>query len=86
MKGIITSYRRSRHVQYPEQVLIKIEGVKNEKEAVKFLGKKVKIDIPKLIKIQGKIIAIHGKNGVLRARFRKGLPGQVIGKECEIVG
>ena len=83
MKAVITSYRRSRHNQRPDQILVKVDGV-GPKTAAKYLGKKVSIDIPKVLKATGKIIALHGNNGILRARFSKGLPGQVIGKQCEV--
>ncbi|HDQ60083.1 MAG TPA: 50S ribosomal protein L35ae [Candidatus Woesearchaeota archaeon] len=83
MKAVIMSYRRSRHKQYPDQILIKIDGV-GYKTAPKYLGKKVIVNLPKLVKMTGKVIALHGKNGVVRARFSKGLPGQVLGKACEV--
>jgi len=34
----------------------------------------------------GKIVALHGKNGLVRARFRKGVPGQALGSPIEIIG
>lgn len=83
MEATITSYRRSRHKQYTDQVLIKIDGVGSTK-APDYLGKKVIVDIPGVVKATGKIIATHGNNGILRARFSRGLPGQVIGKTCEV--
>ncbi|MCD6547115.1 MAG: 50S ribosomal protein L35ae [Nanoarchaeota archaeon] len=83
MEAIITSYRRSRHRQYPNQILIKADGIGYTK-AHAFLGKKVIVQVSKNKKFIGKIVALHGKKGVVRARFKKGLPGQVIGKKCEI--
>jgi ribosomal protein L35AE/L33A len=29
-------------------------------------------------KIKGKIVSTHGKNGLVRSRFRKGLPGKAL--------
>jgi ribosomal protein L35AE/L33A len=29
---------------------------------------------------------LHGKNGLVRARFRKGMPGQALGSLVEIIG
>ena len=84
MEAIITSYRRSRHKQYPNQILIKAEGIGYVK-AHSLLGKKVVVSITKNKKMNGKIVALHGKKGVMRVRFPKGLPGQVIGKKCEIL-
>lgn len=83
MEGIVTSYRRSRHRQYPNQILIKVNGL-NYSEAHKFLGKKVEVKVSKNKKIIGKVVGVHGKKGVIRARLRRGLPGQAIGKKCKI--
>ena len=85
MKGIVTSYRRSRHTQYPEQVLISAKEVDSFAKAHTLLGKKVIIKNSPISKMQGKVIAVHGKKGIVRARFTKGVPGQAIGKECDIL-
>jgi len=29
---------------------------------------------------------LHGKNGLVRARFKKGMPGQALGSLVEIIG
>ena len=84
MEALVTSYRKSRHKQYPNQILIKAEGIGYVK-AHSLLGKKVVVPVSKKKKITGKIVALHGKKGVMRARFPKGLPGQIIGKKCEIL-
>jgi large subunit ribosomal protein L35Ae len=34
----------------------------------------------------GKIMGFHGRNGVLRVKFKKGVPGQAIGTTVELVG
>jgi len=34
----------------------------------------------------GKIVGLHGKNGVVRVRFRKGVPGNALGMSVELVG
>jgi len=84
MKAKITSYRRSLHHQVPNQVLVSVDGVDSNEDAKKLLGKKVILNISKNKTVKGKIIATHGNNGVVKARFSKGLPGQVIGKECTV--
>jgi len=83
MKAIITSYKRSRHRIYPNHLLLKVDGYGFVK-AHELLGKKVKVQVSKQKSIFGKVVAMHGKKGVVRARFKKGLPGQVIGTECEL--
>lgn len=84
MEALVTSYRRSRHKQYPNQILIKAEGIGYVK-AHELLGKKVAVAVSKKKKMVGKIVALHGKKGVMRVRFSKGLPGQIIGKKCEVL-
>ena len=83
MKAIVTSYKRSRHKQYPNQILVKADGIGYVK-AHALLGKKVVVPVSKTKNIIGKIVSTHGNNGVMRARFSKGIPGQAIGKKCEI--
>ena len=38
------------------------------------------------IKLIGKIVALHGRKGLVRAKFRKGVPGQALGTTVELVG
>jgi len=85
MKAIITSYRRSRHVQHMNTVLLKPEKVDNDVEAHKLLGKIVRLKTKSGKLMQGKVVAIHGKKGVVRARFSKGVPGEALYTEVEIV-
>ncbi len=35
-------------------------------------------------KIYRKIVAIHGRKGVLRVKFKRGLPGQALGSHVKI--
>jgi len=37
-------------------------------------------------KIRGKIVALHGRKGLVRARFRRGLSGYALGTHVEIIG
>lgn len=34
----------------------------------------------------GKIVSLHGKKGVVRVKFKKGVPGQALGTTVELVG
>ncbi|HDO42134.1 MAG TPA: 50S ribosomal protein L35ae, partial [Candidatus Bathyarchaeota archaeon] len=36
--------------------------------------------------IVGTIVSPHGNKGLVRARFRRGLPGQALGTTVKIVG
>ena len=84
MEAIVLSYRRSRHKQYPNQLLLKSEGVGYVK-AHALLGKRVIVAVSKKKKLFGKVVATHGKKGVVRAKFSRGLPGQIMGGKCEII-
>ncbi len=84
MKGLIVSYRRGRHRQTPNQVLVKVSDITDLSKAHEILGKRVELDISEKTKMIGKIFATHGNKGVVRVRFKKGVPGQAIGMECEI--
>jgi len=83
MKARIVQFRRSRHNYKPRHFLLDVNA-KNKQEAEKFIGKKVewKSQSGKLIK--GEIKASHGNNGIVRAIFERGLPGQAINEEVEI--
>ena len=85
MRAVIVSFRRSGNNQYEKYALIRIDGVEDYKSAHKYIGKKVVWIHPKTrLKIHGKIIKVHGKNGVVLASFRKGLPGQALGTPVEL--
>ncbi len=87
MKAIILNFRRGRHTQTMNQLLLEIPGVDSRAMASGFIGKRVKWISPGRLKkeIFGKITNTHGSNGVVRARFSRGLPGDVIGKKVEIL-
>lgn len=79
------SYRRGRHTQNPKQAIIRIEGVEKKEDAMNFIGKKVIWRSKGGKEIVGVITAPHGSKGKVRARFERGLPGQAIGTEVEII-
>ena len=83
MKAKVIQFRRGRHTIHERHFLIDV-GAKNRAEAEKFVGKGVtwKSSAGKIIK--GKIAAQHGNNGLVRAIFEKGLPGQAITTELEV--
>lgn len=84
--GKVIQFRRSRSNYKPRHFLIEIKGVDSREKAAKFAGKDVSWKSPgKEPKvINGKIAAAHGNNGVIRAIFEKGLPGQAIGTDVEV--
>jgi large subunit ribosomal protein L35Ae len=78
MKGIITSYRRGRHTQTGNQMI-----VMPEKPSKELVGKKV-VYKTKTKEIVGKITAMHGNKGAVRVSFEKGMPGQSLLREVSI--
>lgn len=83
--GILVNYRLGHSSQHNREFLIRIPNVNDNLKASKFIGHKAIWQSKRGTKIIGNILCTHGKNGILRARFRKGLPGQVRGKNVEII-
>ena len=86
MKAKIVSFRRSRHVTSPNQMILSIDGVSSKESAQNLVGKKVVWRSPgKEPKvIHGKISAVHGSKGCVRAIFEKGMPGQALGTSVDV--
>ena len=84
--GKVIQFRQGRKTQKPRHFLIEIPGTDSREKATKFVGKSVawKSTGKEPTIINGKISSAHGGNGVVRAIFEKGLPGQAIGTDVEI--
>ena len=86
MKAKVIQFRRGRKTQKPKHFLIEIPETNTREKATKLVGKTLEWKstgkTPKTI--TGKISSTHGGNGIVRAIFEKGLPGQAIGTEVEI--
>ena len=82
----VIQFRRGRKNYTPRHFLIEISGVDSREKAAEFVGKMVSWKSPgkEPKTITGKISSAHGGNGVVRAIFEKGLPGQAIGTDVEI--
>jgi len=85
LRAVILNYCVGPKTQKPKECILKFPNIKNSDEAARFIGRKVAWPIGQR-KIKGKIIDVHGRKGLVRARFRKGLPGQALGTLVEIVG
>jgi len=79
------SYRTGPRTQSPKELILQFPNVKSSGEASRLLGRKVAWSVGEG-EIRGKIVALHGKKGMVRARFRKGLPGRALGTPIEIIG
>ncbi len=82
----VIQFRRGRKTYTPRHFLIEIQGIDSREKATEFVGKEViwTSTGKDTKKIRGKISSAHGGNGVVRAIFEKGLPGQAIGTEVEL--
>ncbi|MFH2028499.1 MAG: 50S ribosomal protein L35ae [Nanoarchaeota archaeon] len=84
MEGIINSFRRGRHTQTTNQMIIVIKGVDNKDKADKLIGKTVSWKSPAGKELKGKVSSAHGNKGAVRALFETGMPGQSLGTKVSI--
>jgi len=84
MEGTVNNFRRARHHQYTNQMIITLEGYDTKEESEKLIGKKVTWTSPAGKEIVGEVRALHGNGGAIRALFEKGLPGQAIGTKVKV--
>lgn len=84
----VVQFRRGRKTYTPRHFLVEIGGVDSREKAKEFVGKDVvwKSSGKNSKLIRGQISSAHGGNGLVRAIFERGLPGQAIGTDVEIEG
>ncbi|TXT56637.1 MAG: 50S ribosomal protein L35Ae [Candidatus Thorarchaeota archaeon] len=84
-RGVVVSYRRGKHLQHTNQVILIFDEIGSRNEAAVLIGRKIKwtSDVGK--EFLGKVLAVHGNSGAVRAKFRTNLPGQAIGTPVHIV-
>ncbi len=83
MEAIVMHFRQGRHHVNPKQIVLKV--AETPEEAAKILGKTVSWTSPSGKIISGKISALHGRKGNVRAIFtEKGLPGQALGQKVKV--
>jgi len=93
VKGVFMGYKRGFTNQYAHTSLIQIQGLQDRKDVDFYLGKRVAyIYKAKALKndskfrvIWGKVCRAHGNNGVVRAKFRKNLPAEAMGKQVRVM-
>jgi len=83
MKAQITSFRGAYKNQKASNQVI-VRAADSKEAAEKLVDKKILWLSPKGKEIAGKVSAVHGGKGAVRAIFEKGLPGQAIGTDAEI--
>lgn len=84
MEAIIVNFRRGRHTQYTNQMIIQVPNINSKEKTKELIGKKVIWQSPSKKTITGIIKRFHGNKGTLRVKFEKGMPGQSIGTKVKI--
>lgn len=84
MEGVIKNFKRARHHQTTNQMIVYIPSVKSREEASKLVGKRVSWKSPAGKEITGEIRSAHGNNGAVRVLWSTGMPGQAISSKVTI--
>ena len=84
MDATIVSFRRGRHTQKDNHMIISVKGIENKEKAASLVGKPVVYTTEAGKEIKGKVASTHGTKGAVRAIFEKGMPGQSLGKKVKI--
>jgi large subunit ribosomal protein L35Ae len=83
MEAIVMHFRQGRHHVNNHQMILKI--AETVEEAEKVIGKSASWTSPSGKVLKGKISALHGRKGNVRAIFAEaGLPGQALGTKIKI--
>ncbi len=83
MEAIVMHFRQGRHHVNSKQMILKV--AETAEEAEKVIGKTVTWKSPSGKEIKGKVSALHGRKGNVRAIFEeKGLPGQALGTKIQV--
>jgi large subunit ribosomal protein L35Ae len=83
--GRIVNYRIGIRTQMSRECLIQLTNVVSAAEAGRLIGRKIVWKGEKKTFL-GKVVGFHGSNGIVRVRFRKGVPGQALGSSVELIG
>jgi large subunit ribosomal protein L35Ae len=86
MEARISAFRGSFRRKSGNQMIIVIDTVTDKEKAKALVGKTVIWTSPGKSKkqIKGKISAVHGGKGAVRAIFETGMPGQSLGEVVKI--
>ena len=79
------NYRTGPKSQTSKECLIEFQKVNSASMVSQLLGQKVTWKKGNCT-IVGKVMGPHGKNGMVRVKFTRGVPGQAIGTIVETIG
>jgi ribosomal protein L35AE/L33A len=83
MEAVVIHFRQGRHHQNTRQMILKVADTPEDAEKV--VGKTVTWTSPAGKELKGKISALHGRKGNVRAIFAEaGLPGQSLGQKVKV--
>ena len=82
--GTIVNYRIGIRTQMPKWCLVQIMGENTVSKAGQLVGRRMILKFGKNSFI-GRIIGLHGKKGVVKVKFREGIPGQALGARVELL-
>jgi ribosomal protein L35AE/L33A len=82
--GRIVNYRIGIKAQMGKWCLIQFGDADSIFRMGQIIGRKVVLKYGKN-RFIGKVMSFHGKNGVVEAHFRKGVPGQALGSMVELI-
>ena len=85
ISGRITNYRTGIKAQMPKECLIEFDTITSASLAGKLVGQKVVWENG-IKSHTGTIVGAHGRNGMVRVKFARALPGQAIGTTVELIG
>jgi large subunit ribosomal protein L35Ae len=84
INGRITNYHIGIKTQQPKECLIEFNNM-DSGAAGQLVGQKVVWTNGKN-KFTGKIMGLHGRNGIVRVKFARPVPGQAIGTVVKLIG
>jgi len=82
--GTIVNYRIGIRTQMPKWCLIQIIDENSASKAGQLVGRKMILKFGKN-NFVGRVIDLHGKKGVVKVKFQKGIPGQALGAKVELL-
>jgi large subunit ribosomal protein L35Ae len=85
VEGRILYYRTGPRTQKSKECIIQFTHILSASEAASLVGRKV-VWRQNKNRIVGTIIALHGLKGLVRVRFRRGVPGNALGSTVELGG